>query len=110
MPRRGPTMDVTLGPWTAEKGIDQKQSKPLVEAMGDEAWNTAKKSRDFTPIKADGKPAASGFTISGKLTAVSKSGGSTQVVAKFTVWVDGTFSNAAPLEGRAAASGSSTAE
>ena len=104
-------MDVTLGPWTAEKSVEGKQRQPLAEAMGDEAWNTVKKSTSFTPLKAPhGKPANRGITISGKLTTVSRTGSGIQVVAKFTVWVDGTFSNVAPLEGRASASGGSTAE
>jgi hypothetical protein len=104
-------MDVTLGPWKADKSVNESQGKPLAEAMGDEAWKTVTNLPDFTPLKAPGgKPADKGFTISGVLASVAKKGVSTEVVAKFTLWVDGTFSNVAPLDGRASAEGSSSAE
>lgn len=103
-------MDVTLGPWTAEKTVDKAQRAAVTEAMGDEAWHTVEKTEGFTPKKAvNGKPAKSGFTISGRLTSVEKSGATTKVAAMFTIWVDGTFSNVAPLDGRGGAEGSSSA-
>jgi hypothetical protein len=104
-------MDITLGPWTAAKTINQKQGQTLAEAMGDEAWNTVKKKGDFTPKKADGgTPAKSGFTISGQLVQVAKQGIDLQVKSMFTLWADGTFSNIAPLPGQATAQGSASAE
>jgi hypothetical protein len=104
-------MDITLGPWTAAKTIDAKQRQPLAEAMGDEAWNTAKKKDGFTPKKADGgTPAKSGFTISGQVVQVAKQGINLQVKLMFTLWADGTFSNVAPLPGQAAAQGGASAE
>ena len=103
-------MDVTLGPWTAEKSVDPKQGKPLAEAMGDEARDTAK-TAGFTPQEApQGNPAKSGFTISGKVMKVSKEGNSTKVKLMFTLWADGTFSNVAPLAGDGEAQGSASAE
>jgi hypothetical protein len=103
-------MDVTLGPWTAEKSVDPKQGKTLAEAMGDEARKTAK-SAGFTPQDApQGNPAKSGFTISGKVVKVSKLGNKIQVKLMFTLWADGTFSNVAPLSGEGEAEGSSSAE
>ena len=104
-------MDVTLGPWKADKSVNESQGKALAEAMGDEAWQTATNLPDFTPIKSPpGKPADKGFTISGVLTSLVKKGAKTEVEAKFTIWVDGTFSNVAPLDGGASAEGSMTAE
>jgi hypothetical protein len=104
-------MDITLGPWTAAKTIDAKQRQPLAEAMGDEAWNTAKKKDGFTPKKADGgTPAKSGFTISGQVVQVAKQGINLQVKLMFTLWADGTFSNVAPVPGQAAAQGGASAE
>jgi hypothetical protein len=104
-------MDITLGPWTAAKSIDEKQGKPLAEAMGDEAWNTVKKKDGFTPKKAvPGSPTKSGFTISGQVLQAIKQGNSVQVKLMFTLWADGTFSNVAPLPGQGAAQGSASAE
>jgi hypothetical protein len=104
-------MDVTLGPWTADMSVAETQRKPLAEAMGNEAWNTVKNAAGFTPKEApQGKPAKSGFTISGKLTNVLKDGGSIRVMSKFTLWVDGTFSNVAPLDGQGSAQDGATAE
>jgi hypothetical protein len=103
-------MELTLGPWRAEKTVDSKQGAPLVEAMGEEAWSIVKRSPDFTPVKAQGKPAGKGYTISGRLTSVAKAGANTQVVAKFSIWLDGVFTNVPETEGRAAASRGSTAE
>ena len=104
-------MDITLGPWTAAKTIDQKQRQPLADAMGDEALNTVKKKGSFTPKQADGgTPAQSGFTISGQVVQVAKQGINLQVKLMFTLWADGTFSNVAPLPGQAIAQGSASAE
>ena len=104
-------MDITLGPWTAAKTIDQKQRQPLADAMGDEAWNTVKKKDGFTPVQAlGGTPAKSGFTISGQVVQVAKQGINLQVKLMFTLWADGTFSNVAPLPGQAIAQGSASAE
>jgi hypothetical protein len=104
-------MDITLGPWTAAKTIDQKKRQPLADAMGDEAWNTVKKKGDFTPKQADGgTPAKTGFTISGQVVQVAKQGIDLQVKLMFTLWADGTFSNVAPLPGQATAQGSASAE
>ncbi len=104
-------MDITLGPWTAAKTINQKQRQPLAETMGDEAWNTVKKKGGFTPKKADGgTPAKTGFTISGQVLQIAKQGIDLQVKLMFTLWVDGTFSNVAPLPGQAIAQGSAGAE
>jgi hypothetical protein len=103
-------VELTLGPWTAEKTVEEKQRKVLADAMAEEAWRLVKKSSDFTPVKADGRPAKTGYTISGNLTNVAKKGNEVQVVAKYTLWVDGTFPNIAPVEGRASASGSMGAE
>ena len=103
-------MDITLGPWTAAKTINEKQRQPLADAMGDEAWNTAKKS-GFTPKKADGgTPAKSGFTISGQVVQVAKQGIDLQVKLMFTLWADGSFSNVPPVAGEAKAQGSASAE
>ena len=104
-------MDITLGPWTAAKTINQKQGQLLAEAMGDEALNTVKKKGGFTPKQADGgTPAKSGFTISGQVVQVAKQGADLQVKSMFTLWADGTFSNVAPLPGQAAAQGGASAE
>src|SRR5579871_1788823 len=97
-------MDITLGPWTAAKTINEKQRKPLADAMGDEAWNTAKKKDGFTPKQAEGgTPAKTGFTISGQVVQVGKQGSGIQVKLMFTLWADGTFSNIAPVPGQAVA-------
>jgi hypothetical protein len=104
-------MDITLGPWTAAKTINEKQRQPLADAMGDEAWNTVKKKSGFTPKQADGgTPAKSGFTISGQVLQVAKQGIDLQVKLMFTLWTDGTFSNVAPVPGQATAQGSASAE
>ena len=104
-------MDIALGPWTAEKNVEEKQRQPLAAAMGDEAWNTVKKTDGFTPKEAAlGVPAKSGFTISGKVVQVARQGGNVQVKLMFTLWADGTFSNVAPLPGQGAAQGSAGAE
>jgi hypothetical protein len=106
-------MDVTLGPWTAEMGVDEKERKPLTEAMADAARSKAKSTPGFTPKDAlNGTPAKTGFTISGKLTHVLKSSAGVTVKATFTLWVDGVFTNVKPLAGEATASGfgSTTAE
>jgi len=104
-------MDITLGPWTAAKTINDKQRQALADAMGDEAWNTVKKKDGFTPRKAEGgTPAKSGFTISGQVVQVAKQGIDLQVKLMFTLWADGTFSNIAPLPGQGSAQGSSSAE
>jgi hypothetical protein len=91
-------VDVTLGPWTVAKGVD-KEYASLSEVMGDQAWKTVNDTSGFTPKKAKGKPAASGFTISGKITTVLKEGSSIHIRSLFTVWVDGTFSNVKDLAG-----------
>ena len=98
-------MDVTLGPWKVAKGVE-KEYQPLAEAMGDEARKTAGKTAGFTPKAADGKPAASGFTISGTITTVLKKGRSFHIRSVFTVWVDGTFSNVKELAGDGSADSS----
>jgi len=104
-------MDITLGPWTAAKTINDKQRQALADAMGDEAWNTVKKKDGFTPRKAEGGTSAkSGFTISGQVVQVAKQGIDLQVKLMFTLWADGTFSNIAPLPGQGSAQGSSSAE
>ena len=100
-------MDVTLGPWTAA----HVENKPLAEAMGDEAWKTVKKAAGFTPKEAPkGKSATNGYGISGRVNSVVKQGNSLQVLSTFTIWVDGTLSNVAPIQGAGSADGSSTAE
>ena len=96
-------MEVTLGPWEAAKTIEAAQ-RPLADAMGDEAFKTVEKNKNFTPIKANGR-VDKGYGISGRLTKVFKEGAMTHVVATYSVTVDGRFSNIAISEGRAAASG-----
>jgi hypothetical protein len=99
-------VDVTLGPWKVAKGVE-KEYKPLAEAMADEARKTANKPAGFTPKDAEnGKPAASGFTVSGTITTVLKKGHSIHIRSLFTVWVDGTFSNVKELAGDGSADGS----
>jgi len=98
-------MDVTLGPWTAETSVDEKERKPLTEAMADAARTKVQNTTGFTPKDAQGMPAKAGFTISGRLTHVLKSSAGVTVKATFTLWVDGTFSNVQPLAGEATASG-----
>ena len=104
-------MDITLGPWTADMSVEERQRKPLAEAMGDEAWKTVKNTAGFAPKAApQGKPAPSGFTISGKLTNVVKNGNTIHVMSTFTLWVDGTFSNVAPVKGDGYAKDGATPE
>ncbi len=99
-------MDVTLGPWTAELGVDEKERKPLIEAMADAARSKAKSTPGITPKDAvNGTPAKTGFTITGKVMHLLKSKAGVTVKATFTVWVDGVFSNVKPLAGEATASG-----
>ena len=98
-------MDVTLGPWTVVKGVD-KEYKPLAAVMGDEAWTTVSDTAGFTPKKAEkGEPAASGYTIYGKITTVLKEGNSIHIRSVFTVLVDGTFSTVKELAGDGSAVG-----
>jgi hypothetical protein len=100
-------MDITLGPWKVAAPVDEA----LAVAMGDEAWTTVKNRPGFSPKLAEkGNPAKTGFTISGKIMSVAKKESSTEIFAVYTIWVNGTISNAAPLQGRAAVSGGSTAE
>ncbi len=105
-------MDVTLGPWTAEAAVDEKDRKPLTEAMADAARSKVKNTTGFTAKDAQGTPAKAGFTISGRLGNVLKSHAGVTVKATYTLWLDGTFSNVAPLAGEATAAGfgSTTAE
>lgn len=103
-------MEITLGPWTAEMSVAENERKTLPAAMGTAAKDTAKRA-GFTAKDATlGKPAKKGFTISGKVTSVTKEGRDVTVRAIFTLWADGTFSNVAPLKGEATASGGMTAE
>ena len=104
-------MDVSLGPWTGAMSVGDKLRQPLADAMGDEAWKTVKNTAGFTPQKSpEGKPAPSGFTISGKVTNVVKEGARLHVMATYTLWADGTFANIQPVPGDAYAEGSMTAE
>ena len=98
-------MDVTLGPWTAEHSIDEADRKPLTEAMADAARTKVKNTTGFTGKDAQGQPAKTGFTISGKLNNLLKSSAGVTVKATFTLWADGTFSNVKPLAGEATAQG-----
>lgn len=97
-------MDITLGPWTSDKTIEEKQRKALTEAMADEAWNVVKKSPDFTPLKATEEKTV-GFAIFGRITTVAKTAAGVEVAAQFNVSVDGRLSNVVSLMGRASASG-----
>ena len=100
-------MDVTLGPWTAAHA----ENKPLAVVMGEKAWKTVEKAAGFTPKGAPkGKSATKGYGVSGRVNSVVKQGNSLQVLSTFTIWVDGTLSNAQPIQGNASAEGSSTAE
>jgi hypothetical protein len=72
-------MDVIMGPWTAA----HPENKPLVEAMGDEAWKTVEKAAGFAPKQSG----STGYGISGRITSVVKQGKSVQVFAAFTIWV-----------------------
>jgi hypothetical protein len=79
--------------------------------MGDEAWNTVKRTGGFTPLKPpQEKPSNDGYTISGVLAAIAKKPGSVQVTARFNIWVDGAMSTVSTFEGKATANGSMTAE
>jgi hypothetical protein len=100
-------MDVTLGPWKADHPADQ----PLADAMGDEARKTVEKTDGFEPKGAvQGKPAAKGYTVSGRLTSAEKQGNRVNIFSAFTIWVDGTVSNVPPIQGSGFAEGSNTAE
>ncbi len=95
-------MDITLGPWTVDMSIDKTQGQPIADAMGAEAFDTVKGTTGFTPQNAvDGKPAKTGFTISGKLTMLAKEPNGMHVRATFTILIDGTFPNVAPVVGDA---------
>jgi hypothetical protein len=95
-------MDITLGPWTVDLSVDQTQGQPIADAMGAQAFGTVKATTGFSPVNAvKGKPAASGFTISGKLTLLKQEPNGMHVQVKFTVLVDGTFPNVAPVPGDA---------
>ena len=98
-------MDVTLGPWTAA----HVENKPLAVVMGEKAWKTVEKAAGFTPKEAS-KGKSKGYGISGRVNSVVKHGNSVQVLSTFTIWVDGTLSNVAPIQGAGSAEGSSTAE
>ena len=100
------TMDITFGPWSAEKNISKDASASLLAAMDDEARRVAKKTSGVTVREPQrGEVKAPGFSISGRLVALKTEGRSNTVVAKFTVWLDGFMANVAPTEGRATASG-----
>lgn len=104
-------MDVTLGPWTAEKNISAELSKALTAAMGDEAKRTVKRTEGFAPREAAvGETKSPGFSITGRLMTLTQKGRTSQVMARFNVWVDGFMSNVATVEGRASAEGGMTAE
>lgn len=103
-------MDITLGPWTVDMSIDKTQGQPIADAMGAEAFEAVKGTAGFTPQKVglDGKPAPSGFTISGKLTKLAKEPNGMHVQTTFTVMVDASFPNIGPVVGDAWAQGSNT--
>jgi len=91
--------------------VDENDRKPLTEAMAAAAKSTVASTSGVTGKDASqGKPAKTGFTISGRVTHVVRSGGDVTVRATFTLWVDGTLSNVAPLKGEATASGSAGAK
>jgi hypothetical protein len=103
-------MDITLGPWTVDMSIDKTKGQPIADAMGAESFDTVKKTAGFTPVNAvNGKPAPSGFTISGKLTKLAKEPNGMHVQGTFTVQLDATFVNIGPVVGNAWAQGSMTA-
>ena len=87
-------MDITLGPFKNAAAVTVTKLDPLVKAMHDQAFDTATKKKFDPKEPPDGKPAPSGFTISGKIKSVTKDGHKTQVTAGFDVWIDGTFANA----------------
>ncbi len=102
-------MDITLGPWTVDMSIGNATGKPIADAMGAEAFDTVKGTAGFTPQNAvNGKPAASGFTISGKLTKLAKEPNGMHVQGTFTIQLDATFVNIMPVVGDAWAQGSMT--
>ncbi len=103
-------MDITLGPWTVDLSIDKTKGQPIADAAGDEAFTAVKGTAGFTPQKVgtDGKPAPSGFTISGKLTKLAKEPNGMHVQVTFTVLIDGSFPNIMPVVGDAWAEGSNT--
>ena len=99
-------MEITFGPWTAEKTIKKDTSEPLLAAMDDEAKSVAKKTKDVEVREAPkGEVKAPGFSISGRLVTLKSQGRVNSVVATFNVWVDGFMSNVATTEGRASAEG-----
>jgi len=108
--KAGDNMEIILGPWTAEKTIQEVESTPLTLAMGDEAWKIVKRLPDFTPKKRTGDGREAGYAISGHLTTFAKSGRSKQVAAQFSITLDGQLSNVAIMHARATADGSATAE
>jgi hypothetical protein len=96
---------VTLGPWILAKGVD-KEYKPLAAVMGDEAWKTVSDTAGFSPKEAEkGKPAAKGYTISGRITTVLKEGNTVHIRSVFTVQVDGSFSTMKEVVGDGSAEG-----
>jgi hypothetical protein len=102
-------MDITLGPWTVDLSIDKTKGQPIADAMGVEAFATVKGTAGFTPQNAvNGKPAPSGFTISGKLTKLAKEPNGMHVQGTFTIQLDATFVNTMPVVGDAWAQGSMT--
>ena len=103
-------MDVTLGPWTGEMSVAETQRKPLAEAMGDEAWNTVKKRPAHAQGSAARQARRAASPSRANSTNVLKEGDSIHVMSKFTLWVDGTFSNVAPLDGEGFAQDGATAE
>lgn len=104
-------MEITLGPWTAEKNISAEVLKPLLVAMADEAKRTVKRTEGFTPREpAMGETKSPGFNIIGRLIAVVQKSGANTVTARFNVNVDGFMSNVATVEGTAKADRGSTAE
>ena len=104
-------MDVTLGPWMAEKSVAEAQRKVLTEAMADEAWKVVKKSPNFNPMKVPANTIADkGYSINGRVIRVTKLSAGTEVVATFNILVDGKFSNVPMMQAKAMASGRATAE
>jgi hypothetical protein len=104
-------MEITLGPWKAEKGISKDMAKPLTEAMGDEARRTVKRTEGFEPREAPvGETKSPGFQIFGKLVKLTQQGRTSEVKAQFNVNVDGYMANVATVEGKASATAPMTAE
>jgi hypothetical protein len=104
-------MDVTLGPFKNAMAANVSELDPLANAMHDQAEATAK-ALGFSPVDAkNGKPGAKGYTISAKITSVTTDDTkSTHVIIAFTVWVDGTFSNASLPPSRGSGQGASAAD